>query len=135
VVNGEQRALANAGAFLYYLIQNQLFMPTIDIPDKICKHCGGIRWFVFNQDGYTKFYCNLKKLETHKRFIKNNPEKHSIYRRKSGREKSVKLTNTYLKERIVYKTNLSFNDIPQKLIDIKRKQLQLTRQIRELCLQ
>ena len=24
-------------------------MPTIDIPDKICPHCGGIRWCVFKK--------------------------------------------------------------------------------------
>lgn len=102
----------------------------MDIPDKICPHCGGTKWYVFNQDGYTKFYCNLKKLETHKRFRRNNPEKHKVYRRKSGREKSIKLTNSYLKERIIFKTELSFKDVSPDLVELKRKQLLLTRQIK-----
>ena len=24
-------------------------MPTIDIPDKICSHCGGIRWVTYQR--------------------------------------------------------------------------------------
>lgn len=29
-------------------------MPTIDIPDKICKHCNGIRWVVSSEKAPTK---------------------------------------------------------------------------------
>lgn len=105
-------------------------MPKIDIPDKVCPHCGGTRWYMFNQDDYIKYYCYKKRTDAHKKFLRENPEKHKTYRRSSGVQKSKKLTDTYLKERIVYNTDLSFKDIPQELIELKRKQLLLTRQIK-----
>jgi hypothetical protein len=37
-------------------------MPTIDIPDKICSHCGGIRWCMFQKKDWrlAKFYGKIK---------------------------------------------------------------------------
>ena len=49
-------------------------MPTIDIPDKICPHCGRIKWDVkYHQNGKIKStYCSNKRLENEKnRRIKN----------------------------------------------------------------
>jgi hypothetical protein len=105
-------------------------MPTIDIPDKICTHCGGTMWYTFKQGKYIKYYCFLKKEENLINFYKLNPEKRKVYKKKCDRQKSVRLTNTYLKELIIQYTDLSFNDIPQELIEIKRKQLLLIRQIK-----
>jgi len=47
-------------------------MPTIDIPDKICPHCGGIRWIVYSEKAptkdnpdkrRTKYTCWIKQLK------------------------------------------------------------------------
>jgi hypothetical protein len=50
-------------------------MPTIDIPDKICSHCGDIKWDIkYYQNGKIKStYCSNKRLENEKnRRIKNH---------------------------------------------------------------
>lgn len=53
-------------------------MPTIDIPDKICPHCGGIRWKVTNhkksKDGL-RYTCNIRANETYRRYNKKLKEK------------------------------------------------------------
>lgn len=105
-------------------------MPTINIPDKICPHCGGTRWYKFLQNGYSKYYCKKKKDIYLKDWHNENPNKHKSYRKPFGINKSRKLTDTYLKELLIQYTNLSFKDIPKKLIETKRKQLLLTRQIK-----
>jgi hypothetical protein len=105
-------------------------MPTVDIPDKICPHCGGTRWYTFIQDGKLKKTCYKRKQDYLLQFYKDNPGKHLSYRRKSFKEKSKKLTTSYIKELIVQFTDLSFDDIPQELVELKRKQLLLKRQIK-----
>jgi hypothetical protein len=105
-------------------------MPTIDIPDKICPHCGGIRWYTFKQGKYTRYSCSLRRKETLINFHKLNPEKYKVYKRKSDRQKSVRLTNSYIKEIIIEYTGLSFKDIPQELVELKRKQMLLKRKIK-----
>lgn len=46
-------------------------MPTIDIPDKICKHCGGTKWYFSNVKSHI-LYCFLLRKET----VKASYEKH-----------------------------------------------------------
>ena len=187
-----KRALANAGAFLYYLIQNQLFMPTIDIPDKICPHCGGTKWFTkidkrINKDGILKIYvthtCSIINTERNKKWASENPEKRRMMSKRSkdkvkdtieyktknnervktwyklNREQAIQnsknakirnpekyrllslkrcrqdrktLHDNYVKALACQDSELSFKDVPQKLIDLKRKQLLLTRQLKQL---
>lgn len=105
-------------------------MPTIDIPDKICPHCGGTKWYAFKQNKYTKYNCSLKKKENLLNYHKLNPEKSKIYKRKTNRKKCIRLTNSYIKELIIQNTNLSFNDVPQELVEIKRNQLLLKHKIK-----
>lgn len=79
-------------------------MPTIDIPDKICPHCGGTKWWTkidkrLNKNGVLKEYvshtCSKIKSEMDKRFISNNPEsRKKIYRK--YRDK-IKHTEAYKK--------------------------------------
>ena len=167
-------------------------MPTIDIPDKICSHCGGIRWFTkidkrINKDGILKEYvthtCSIIKIEQCKKWASENPEKRKmIYKRskdkikdtieyktknnervktwyKLNKEQAVQnaknakirnpekyrlfslrrckqdtitLHDNYVKALVCQNSELSFKDIPQKLIDIKRKQILLTRQLKQL---
>jgi hypothetical protein len=151
-------------------------MPTIDIPDKICPHCGGIRWYQRMRNGYIINSCNNKRIEATKRYEKNHPEKkterrHKYYlnhkekelsrsikwqkenpekykpvREKANlkfrnsekgksyiikRDKSYRdsITDSYIKRLAIQNSNLSYSDIPQPLIELKRKQLKLKRQI------
>ena len=156
-------------------------MPTIDIPDKICPHCGGTKWYVYvNKKGYTKHSCFLKLAENRKAWRQtpkgkevmsnyfktevgkkhrekylakpstkelrsklallqyykekaNNPEKVKNRRNKDNKKLREKLTDGIIKHYIIRsysESQLNHSDIPQELIEIKRKQLLLTRQIK-----
>jgi hypothetical protein len=56
-------------------------MPTIDIPDKICPHCGGIRWKVtkhIKSKNGMRYECNVKRNEIGRLYyqkIRQDPEK------------------------------------------------------------
>ena len=107
-------------------------MPTIDIPDKVCPHCGGTKWFMVIQDGYTKYHCYEKKKERWKTWHMENPGMHKLYRRKSGREKSKKLSDTYIKERLIYGTGLKFKDVTPEMIARFRNYATTKRQLKNL---
>jgi hypothetical protein len=79
------------GAFFIYL--KFKFMPTIDIPDKICPHCGGTRWVTYqrtktlasgDKKTYTFYSCSKKGYENGKRWRKTHIEHH----RKTARQYS-----------------------------------------------
>jgi len=166
-------------------------MPTIDIRDKICPHCGGIRWVTYERAKflasgerkiYTFYICAKKNTEngskwrkthrehhrktareyvklrrktdskfadkerekarvyqiTHKeerrlyrkKWAEVNIEKDKSYYKKSAKKQSDNLTNYYVRRRIIGRDKLLKDDIPQELVEIKRKQLLLTRQIK-----
>jgi hypothetical protein len=158
-------------------------MPTIDIPDKICPHCGGTKWFQYNSKYkdkvYTKYSCSLKIKQNTKRFQQNNPDKLKVYRRKNylknsekysiifkdyksdwykenkerivkksqewaknnpekhkelrkklDRKASKNLSNRYVKSILSDDGLLEYSQIPQDLIELKRKQLLLKRKIK-----
>jgi len=63
-------------------------MPTIDIPDKICPHCGGTSWKIeyrkkptkANPDSkYIRYRCSTKGYERYRKWYINNPEKVKSY--------------------------------------------------------
>ena len=151
-------------------------MPTIDIPDKICSHCGGTVWKIQyikkpikdNPNRIKEYiHCAVRVQEMLNAWKEKNSDKLRKYwrvksieqnkiRKESGYWKTPKmrersrlkakkdsdeLSNNYIINKIVRKDNvkniikLYASDIPQEMIDIKRKQLQLTRQIKELWLQ
>lgn len=126
-------------------------MPAINIPDKVCPHCNGTMWYtrkVFRKktssEGY-RYVCNLKKIEQVMTWRQKNPEKY-VKALKKGRLNRRNQTNC-----MYYKKNVEFlsdrylvstiigaarargilykKDIPQELIDMKRNQLLLKRQI------
>jgi hypothetical protein len=162
-------------------------MPTVDIPDKICPHCGGITYKVQQQGKYTSRMCIVKFKESKKRTNQLYREKNLEYNKKRYRQSEValkviqkrkrlsevktkvcktcketkslarfkksskyaydneciacknkrkfnrdctNLKDVYIKAAIKWGTNLSSKDIPQNLIELKRKQLLLTRQIK-----
>lgn len=83
--------------------QNIKHMPTIDIPNKICPHCGGIRWCVVQKKdwrsdkfyGTTKYYTNYSCANINKngcatlKRLKYNPPKPRI-----------KVTKEYTRNRV-----------------------------------
>ncbi len=156
-------------------------MPTIDIPDRICPHCGGTKWQInVPKDGYKRYYCFFKAAENRKRWrstdegkaytnsyykteagkkhkkkylkkestkklianlakakyhrdMLKDPEKVRNKKNSSNKKLREKLTDGMVKHYIIrsYKeSGLSAFEIPQELIEIKRKQLLLTRQIK-----
>ena len=147
-------------------------MATIDIPDKICSHCGGTKWKSENRKKPTKanpekriirYRCAEKSAEREKRWRNNNldkvqeywrtfsrernkektesgywmtPKMREYYRIKAKRESDT-LSSHFVRNLIVQvnnraKSNIKLNssDIPKELVEIKRKQLLLTRQIK-----
>ena len=163
-------------------------MPTIDIPDKICSHCGGTKWYYsskkpnhkckklineqwnnwrnsnvehFRKQRRDYYHTKVDKVKYYKRCreaILKDPERSRQYKlkyytsekgknnlkqyrtlnaekvtqwKKNQKIKSIEiLSDNYIKELIIQHTELSFSDIPQPLIELKRKQLLLKRQIK-----
>lgn len=135
-------------------------MPTIDIPDKICPHCGGIRWTseyktLASGEKVLRYRCSVRAVERSNKWKLNNPDnvrEHNIKsckkRRANGYYKTPKeqersrlrakrerdvLNNNYVYRRILTDPEMkeiSRTDIPQELIEMKRKELLLTRQIK-----
>ena len=77
-------------------------MPTIDISDKICSHCGGTSWNIeyrkkptkANPDNkYIRYRCSLRGHERTIRWGKKNPEKLKSYSRK--KEQRLKQSGHY----------------------------------------
>lgn len=135
-------------------------MATIDIPGKICPHCGGIRW----RTEYKKlvkgnkvliYRCAVRAIERSNKWKAKHPDnvrEHNIKsckrRRDAGyfktpkeRERSrirsvreaTELCNNYIYKTILASPDLkgiTRSNIPQEMIEIKRKQLLLTRQIK-----
>lgn len=71
-------------------------MPTIDIPDRICPHCGGIRWRVQPEKRPTKadpnkirikYICSKKANERTHKWWTNNSDKKEISKRKYQQRK------------------------------------------------
>ena len=137
-------------------------MPTIDIPDKICPCCGGTMWRIelrygkHNTSNKVRYRCNFQSKQRNRKYYHSNVEECRAYNRKryaetertperrqyenqKRKEYSQNLTDTQVKRMIVSSINqnskdvkVSFDSIPQKFIDIKRKQLLLTRQLKQL---
>lgn len=164
-------------------------MAVIDIPDKICSHCGGNKWRVQIQGKYTSYFCYLKEAEYRKIYRKTNSFKinedlKSRYKKSEryilSQERKAAYLNTinkvckecnkvtsidkfkklskyssdavcnscknkklrikqqnelrdcYVKRCIKQNLHLNNSDIPQDLVELKRKQLILIRQLRKL---
>jgi hypothetical protein len=62
-------------------------MPTVDIPDKICPHCGGTRWFLYyrkyKDTVYTKYTCSLRQKQNIENWKKANPQAYKASMKKS----------------------------------------------------
>lgn len=53
-------------------------MPTIDIPDKICPHCGGTKWYVHGN----RYWCSVRRNDKYNvRYKNRDKELHNEKRR------------------------------------------------------
>lgn len=103
-------------------------MPTVDIPDKICSHCGGIRWIQYpivkksaktgEIKTYTGLKCAKKNIESGDRWRKNNIEHY----RKVARERIQNKRKTCIefikrdreRKKMYYKVHKEERDIYKK---------------------
>jgi len=134
-------------------------MPTIDIPDKICLCCGGIRWRIekyntLKKGVVTRYRCAKEHAERTKKYyyshlnevrqytsmrisegINKTPEKRQYYKDRSRKE-TQDLSDNYVRKMIAHRMrksndiSLEQKELSSDLISIKRKQLLLTRQIK-----
>lgn len=186
-------------------------MPTINIPEKICPHCGGTKWYFaakqktyscfikaaerkikWQRDNYEKYSNDarerrakfrelnplqprskmsdderrakqrefkrkkwredakfredvverVKKYELsltpeerrlrYKKYYNKNVDKIKEYNRLTGAKMRENLCEGYLKFLITQFTDLNFKDVPEDLVELKRKQLLLKRQIKQI---
>jgi hypothetical protein len=149
-------------------------MPTIEIPDRICPHCGGVKWHIaYRKDKNPQYTCFVllrekdrqrylanpepykerakqrtsrlwlikdpevinKIYATQRAWRKNNPDKVKAYKKKAEKVIRDTMKDEYIKRQIIQLDgyeHLSFKNVPQKLIDLKRKQLTLSRKIKQL---
>jgi Ribonuclease G/E len=131
-------------------------MPTIEIPDKICPHCGGTKWIIeIEKRQYstiTRYRCSLKAKERCKKWAVKNIDKCKSYAIKANKIKTESgyyktenykkqqtiryykerdaLTDHFVKTRLANDGLLSQSEMPKELIELKRKELLLTRTIR-----
>ena len=164
-------------------------MPTVDIPDKICPHCGGTRWYIETKRWKktsgeimtkTNYICSLKRREWDRSYTERNREvkkrinkktylkrmstpegknlsrlwgknsrlnkerKHNYYKKyrnkdlehynqlsKKNKRKIIDtLSSGYITDLLTKRNLLKANDVPQDLVELKRKQLILTRKIK-----
>jgi hypothetical protein len=134
-------------------------MPTVEIPDKICSCCGGVKWRVekyttlkkgevtryrcaINASKRTKkyYYLNINECRENNKLRQrkvNKTPKGRLYHRTRTKNEVENLTDNYIKK-VIYLSlkredvckNLRYKEVSQDLIEIKRKQLLLTRQIK-----
>lgn len=134
-------------------------MPTIDIPGKVCPHCGGTKWKteykrLANDNKILIYRCAVRGMERTERWKAKNPDRNRAHniksctnRRNKGYFKTPKerersrliskrerdtLSDNYVYRRLFsdpYMKDLDRADIPPELLETKRKQLTLLRQI------
>jgi len=76
-----------------------------------------------------------KRYAKQREWKRNNPDKVKSYKRKTDKRLRDNMTDEYIKRQIIQLDgfeHLSFNTIPQRLIEIKRKQLSLFRLSKKL---
>jgi len=164
-------------------------MPTVDIPDRVCPHCGGTKWYYeekrdiysckqLKREKYTEWrHKNIEKFREHRRNyyhtkvdkkkhyentrkrVLSNPEREKAYKLKYSRSEKGKqkkkeyalshpeetrlgkrkareiavcnLKDSYMRSLLSRNCeDITYSDSTPELIELKRKQLQLTRQIK-----
>jgi hypothetical protein len=105
-------------------------MPTVDIPDKICPHCGGTKWYI-NEERYMNV-CYEKLLENNRRYHKTKAGKIALERARA--KEREKITDNYLRQ-LIYSSiynetgeRISRKSIPKEHLKKYRKNIEFQRQ-------
>jgi len=70
-------------------------MPTIDIPDKICPHCGGTKWYTNN----VRYWCYSRRNDNSKALFKRRDrDHHNAKRRATNSYKEILLKKKQQRE-------------------------------------
>jgi hypothetical protein len=131
-------------------------MARVIIPEKICSHCGGTKWIIEVEERKywtrTRYRCAIRASERYKRWVVNHPDKVSHYGKEVNKRKTEsgywkteeykkqqlvryykdrdQITDRFVKHKLAHDGSLSQSDIPQDLIELKRKQILLIRKLR-----
>jgi len=91
-------------------------MPTIDIPDKICSHCGDTKWYINPKT--QQEVCYSKLIESNRRYHKT--ERGKIALEKARAKQRDNLTDDYVRQ-VIYASiyNTTGDKIERKLIPKK----------------
>lgn len=98
----------------FLFILNQIIMPTVIIPDKVCPHCGGTKWrqssfksrskYKDKDKIFIRYMCYVKVTEGINRWKTNNPERVKAIKkthRNKDPERTKQLDSSY--KRTYYK--------------------------------
>jgi len=94
-------------------------MTTITVPDKICKKCGGNKWYVRPNNG--QLNCNNCRIVNIKKYITDNTIHVKNQQKEYKKEQVILLSDTYIKN-VIYKDytkqdiKIQSRDIPENEI-------------------
>jgi hypothetical protein len=116
-------SLRNGRAFLFTL--NNIIMPTVTIPDKICPHCGGNKWMMYThkhvtKDGQLKEYTLYDCYTRRKEYKKTNRNKYIQKASKASKELSKKYYQKNIEKIKIYRKEYRENN-KEKVKEINRK--------------
>lgn len=86
---------------------------------------------------YAKSIESMKKYQKSEKGIKTkqkyrNSEKHRLAKNKDEQKARDNLSDRYIRKTLVQCTNLKHQDIPQSLVEMKRAELKIKRQLKEM---
>lgn len=104
-------------------------MPTVIIPDKICPHCGGTKWYVHTN--YTT--CYKKLLEANKRYHTSAAGKEALKRAKNKQSENLTdyyiVNNYYVNVYVLNGIKINRKDVTKENIETQRNKIKLQRQL------
>jgi hypothetical protein len=105
-------------------------MPTIDIPDKICPHCNGIKWYINPKN--EQEVCYQKLIESNKIYHKTERGKAALERARAKERNNI--TDNYLRQ-LIYSSiynetgdKIDRQSIPKENLNKYRENLKFQRQ-------
>jgi hypothetical protein len=107
-------------------------MPTIIIPDKICSHCGGTKWYVNQKTG--QYVCYQRLLESTKRYHTSTAGKAALKRAKN--KQSERLTDYYIVNNYYVNAytsegvKIDRKHVTKEYIELQRNKIKLERQLK-----
>ena len=106
-------------------------MPTVIIPDKICSHCSGTKWYV-NQKT-CQYICYKKLLESNKRYHTSKAGKAALKRAKQKQSENLTdyyIVNTYYVNAYVSEgVKIDRKHVTREHIEVQRNKIKLERQL------